>query len=281
MELKLNQEYKRSELHDIFGGSRQSGISPSAQTNIIFIFSAGAGEQYGYYDGWRDDGRFYYTGEGQLGDQQFERGNLALLKHSKNNKRVLLMMETKRSHVKYTSELVCVDYLFDQSHDKEGCNRRTIVFIFEELDSNKIPEDHSLRGFKKHKKPTNTERAGMVMSRVGQGWYRQALLEKFKHRCAVTGLDMPEILIASHIVPWRSSSESERLDEDNGILLSPHYDALFDKHLISFEDDGNILISSKLSSEQILALGISCYCKIHVTEGMKSYLQRHRVEFRK
>jgi len=281
MELVQNQQYKRSELHDHFGGSRQSGISPSAKTNIIFIFSAGTGEQYGYYDGWRDDGRFYYTGEGQLGDQQFERGNKALLEHMENSKRVLLMQESARTYVQYVADLVCVDYSYVQTHDKRGDNRRAIVFVFERAESGVSLVGKTLVTPKLYKKPTITERTGLVTSRVGQGWYRRALLRKFNNQCAATGLDIPEVLIASHIVPWRSSTELERLDEENGILLSPHYDALFDKHLISFEDTGDILVSDKLSNEQLLALGISRSCIIAVSEGMKPYLTIHRSELRK
>ena len=283
MELVQNQQYKRSELHDHFGGSRQSGISPSAKTNIIFIFSAGTGEQYGYYDGWRDDGRFYYTGEGQLGDQQFERGNKALLEHMENSKRVLLMQESARTYVQYVADLVCVDYSYVQTHDKNSDNRRAIVFVFEKVDAEMPPVGKSslTAAPKPYKKPTVTERTGLVTSRVGQGWYRRALLRKFNNQCAATGLDIPEVLIASHIVPWRSSTELERLDEENGILLSPHYDALFDKHLISFEDTGDILVSDKLSNEQLLALGISRSCIIAVSEGMKPYLTIHRSELRK
>jgi len=281
MELVQNQQYKRSELHDHFGGSRQSGISPSAKTDIIFIFSAGSGEQYGYQDGWRPDGRFYYTGEGQLGDQQFERGNTALLEHSENNKRVLLMQESTRSHVQYAADLICVDYSYIQTHAKNGDNRRAILFVFEKSEADTSSAGKVSPTPKPHKKPSVTERTGLVTTRVGQGWYRQALLRKFNSQCATTGLDIPEILIASHIVPWRSSSEEERLDEENGILLSPHYDALFDKHLISFEDTGDILVSVKLTSSQLEALGISLSCRIMVSEGMKPYLQRHRNELRK
>jgi predicted restriction endonuclease len=79
-----------------------------------------------------------------------------------------------------------------------------------------------------------------VTSRVGQGYYRQKLIKKFNGKCAVTKNDVEEILIANHIVPWRHSSDEERLDPDNGILLSPLYDALFDKHMITFGDDGSI-----------------------------------------
>ena len=281
MELVQNQQYKRSELHDHFGGSRQSGISPSAKTDIIFIFSAGSGEQYGYQDGWRPDGRFYYTGEGQLGDQQFERGNTALLEHSENNKRVLLMQESTRSHVQYAADLICVDYSYIQTHAKNGDNRRAILFVFEKSKADTSSAGKVSPTPKPHKKPSVTERTGLVTTRVGQGWYRQALLRKFNSQCATTGLDIPEILIASHIVPWRSSSEEERLDEENGILLSPHYDALFDKHLISFEDTGDIVVSEKITSSQLAALGINLLSKISVSEGMKSYLQKHRKELRK
>ena len=82
-------------------------------------------------------------------------------------------------------------------------------------------------------------------------------------------------MIASHIVPWRSSNDKERLDKDNGILLSPLYDALFDKHLISFQDDGNIIISQGIIDKELLLL-IDKNSKIDVSEGMKKYLRKHR-----
>ena len=82
-------------------------------------------------------------------------------------------------------------------------------------------------------------------------------------------------MIASHIVPWRSSNDKERLDKENGILLSPLYDALFDKHLISFQDDGKIIISKGIIDNELLML-IDNNSKIDVTEGMKKYLGKHR-----
>ena len=82
-------------------------------------------------------------------------------------------------------------------------------------------------------------------------------------------------MIASHIVPWRSSNDKERLDKDNGILLSPLYDALFDKHLISFQDDGKIIISQGIIDKELLLL-IEKNSKIDVSEGMKKYLRKHR-----
>lgn len=119
-----------------------------------------------------------------------------------------------------------------------------------------------------------------MTSRVGQGEYRQALLDKFEGKCAVTQLGIEEVLIASHIVPWRDSNDLERLDPDNGILLSPNYDALFDKHLISFEDSGEIIVSPMIKPNQLSLLGISTEAKISVAELMKPYLARHRAKLR-
>ena len=86
-------------------------------------------------------------------------------------------------------------------------------------------------------------------------------------------------MISSHIVPWSESNDIERLDSENGILLSPNIDSLFDKHLISFEDNGSIIISSKIDEVNRKSLGINSQIKIPVTEGMRKYLKRHRERF--
>ena len=86
-------------------------------------------------------------------------------------------------------------------------------------------------------------------------------------------------MIASHIVPWKDSSDEERRDVNNGILLSPTYDALFDKHLISFDDSGSIIISSKIKN-LVNLLGIDPNAKVKVDDDMKNYLTRHREQFR-
>ena len=129
-----------------------------------------------------------------------------------------------------------------------------------------------------YKKPTTTERSGLVVSRVGQGYYRQQLIEKFDGKCAVTGISIRSILIASHIVPWADSTDEERLDVHNGILLSPLYDALFDKHLISFDESGMLMINNSFRIE-LLKLGIDEKSKIWIDDKIKPYLYRHRKKF--
>ena len=130
-----------------------------------------------------------------------------------------------------------------------------------------------------YKKPNETERKGLVVSRVGQGYYRQQIIEKWNGSCPITKSNLKSILISSHIVPWSESNDEERLDVENGILLSPNIDSLFDKHLISFEDDGSILISEKVDLSNRDSLGINEEIKILITEGMKKYLKRHRERF--
>lgn len=134
---------------------------------------------------------------------------------------------------------------------------------------------------RKYKIPNETERSGLVTSRVGQGYYRQQIIEKWEGKCPVTNSNILKILISSHIVPWSESTDEERLDVENGILLSPTLDSLFDKNLISFEDTGEMILSKTLTLNDLKVLGVPNGVKIKVTEGMKKYLKKHREKLKK
>ena len=84
-----------------------------------------------------------------------------------------------------------------------------------------------------------------VKTRVNQNFFRQMILSNYHSKCAVTGIDMPALLIASHIIPW-AQNEQERLNPTNGICLSALYDKAFDKHLISFDEDYRMILSTNL-----------------------------------
>lgn len=100
-----------------------------------------------------------------------------------------------------------------------------------------------------------TEVERLVRQRVGQDIYRRAQLDYWGGCCAVTGLDLPEILRASHAKPWADcQSDAERLDVFNGFLLAPDLDALFDRGLITFNNDGAMLVSSKVGASQLESL---------------------------
>ena len=85
--LQPGASIKRRELHQLFGGGWQGGISSSATSPNVFLFSdPDSGEAHGYIDTWKDDGCFHYTGEGQCGDQEMVRGNRAILDASKEGR---------------------------------------------------------------------------------------------------------------------------------------------------------------------------------------------------
>jgi hypothetical protein len=122
-----------------------------------------------------------------------------------------------------------------------------------------------------------TEREAITKARLGQGKFRDALLETWGG-CSVSGVVLPSILRASHIKPWRTSTNAERLDPYNGLLLLPQYDALFDSGLITFSMEGSILLSKALGVVPPSLLGIESKGRLrYVHEAHKPYLQYHRL----
>ncbi len=98
------ERIERKRLHELLGGRTQGGIGPSRSSPNVFIFSRPvAGEPHGYFDGWRGDGCFHYTGEGQYGDQQMKSGNAAILNHASEGRALRVFMGA-RGVVAYEDE---------------------------------------------------------------------------------------------------------------------------------------------------------------------------------
>jgi len=125
-----------------------------------------------------------------------------------------------------------------------------------------------------------TEKEQLILARKGQGKFREKLFERYKC-CIITGVSLPSILIASHIKPWALSSNFERLDPNNGLLLSPHLDRLFDRYLISFSDEGKLLYSEGLNDVLTKWNLISTIKKCEFTKQTHQYLKFHREKFEK
>lgn len=105
--------------------------------------------------------------------------------------------------------------------------------------------------------PSTTEALALTKRRVGQDLFRKALMEYWGGACAVTGINIPELLRASHAKPWaHCASDAERLDAFNGFLLSALFDALFDSGLITFHDDGRMVVSTAVGATQQQLLGL-------------------------
>nr|WP_237734209.1 HNH endonuclease signature motif containing protein [Serratia fonticola] len=121
-----------------------------------------------------------------------------------------------------------------------------------------------------------TERDSIIKSRIGQGLFRDRVVNLWGH-CAVTGLGNLSLLRASHIKPWRDSSNQERLDPMNGLLLQPTLDHLFDSGLVTFNVNGVVKFSSILSQNDIQKLGLARDLKLRKfpTELM-GYMEYHR-----
>jgi HNH endonuclease len=106
------------------------------------------------------------------------------------------------------------------------------------------------------KLPQATEAERLVVQRIGQNLFRDALLDYWGRRCPLTGITEPALLRASHIVPWSHCNDEQRLDVHNGLLLSALWDAAFDQGLVSFADDGTALASPSLGAVARQALAI-------------------------
>lgn len=123
---------------------------------------------------------------------------------------------------------------------------------------------------------SETEREAVIQSRIGQGTFRIQLINYWQC-CAVTGCRNIRLLRASHIKPWRNSNNKERLDVHNGLLLTPNLDAVFDNGLISFTNDGKIVISNLLTEDDKLKLGINSAMKItKLNKQHHRYIDYHR-----
>lgn len=120
---------------------------------------------------------------------------------------------------------------------------------------------------------TETEKSRLVKTRVGQGDFRTRLIGYWQG-CAVTGYQDVSFLVASHIKPWRVSSNAEKLDHFNGLLLLPTLDKAFDGGFISFKNTGDILLSPQLSHPDVL--GIRSDMNIRLAQQHLGFLEFHR-----
>lgn len=121
-----------------------------------------------------------------------------------------------------------------------------------------------------------TAKASLVQARRGQGKFRRRLIDRWQC-CAVTGYDNISLLLASHIKPWSSSNNWERLDSYNGLLLIPNLDKAFDLNYVSFSEKGKILISEQLGEYR--TLGIRDDMTVLLNEKHQEYMAYHREVF--
>jgi putative restriction endonuclease len=126
-----------------------------------------------------------------------------------------------------------------------------------------------------------TTKRQLINARLGQGGFRAELIELWEGKCALTQVDVQPVLRASHIKSWRDSNDNERLDPANGFLLVANADALFDRHLISFDDQGRVLACPTIDRTALEKIGLQTGKHIDLKPQNIAYLQWHRSEFEK
>jgi hypothetical protein len=125
---------------------------------------------------------------------------------------------------------------------------------------------------------SDTVRTALITARRGQGLFKQRVME-VERRCRITGVENPTHLVASHTKPWRDSNNEERLNGENGLLLTPSIDHLFDRGFISFEDNGRLIVSPVAHTPSLNRMGVETDRIVSVgpfSEGQRSFLDYHR-----
>lgn len=168
----------------------------------------------------------------------------------------------------YTSKKSLSDF-------RAGLNK---FLAFVNSDYHKRMEDSILTEIKAVENDNNikaTEKDSIVKSRIGQGIFRNELIE-YWHGCAISQCPFTWMLIASHIKPWRDADNQERLDTYNGLLLLPNYDKLFDLGYISFTQMGKIMYSRLLDKFDREAIGLTSDLHLVKLENQHlKYLKYH------
>jgi hypothetical protein len=303
--LTIGSSYSKKDLSGIFHDDTISLVREGRYTlkpfNSVLLFvdlEKTEKEERFHFNDYFDDGFFHWDSQTT---QNINTPTIQAIVHKRVEVNLFCRVLNKRKNVTqpffYCGRLEYVD------HDLNTANPVHIVFSamdYDETTSNpnlleiyswrpekigKVSTNDNYAGVQRHKwkagqkKPNYTERRGLVTSRVGQGYYRQEILKKWSNVCAITGCDIASILISSHIKRWSESTDEERLDPNNGVLLSPNVDALFDAYLISFTNEGELLVSKQLSGAQVSQLGIAHGSKLRVNREMTVYLEYHRSRF--
>ncbi len=139
-------------------------------------------------------------------------------------------------------------------------------------------EEHELSAVQGDTTLADTQRQAIVLARRGQGLFKKRVM-KIEHSCRITGVNREEHLRASHCKPWRDATNDERLDGENGLLLTPSIDHLFDRGFIAFEDSGQVIVSPVAHQDSLRRLGIDPATPPktgNFSSGQRPFLAYHR-----
>ncbi len=170
--------------------------------------------------------------------------------------------------------------------DVIGREARTIIDGNRIAEQSRVPagvglvqwEEYELARVAEDARLDETARQAVVLARRGQGLFKENVRQR-ETRCRLTGVDRPEHLRASHCKPWRDADNRERLDVDNGLLLTPDADHLFDRGFLSFDDNGDVLVSPVAHLPSLTRMGLDPSKLGNVgrfSAAQRSFLALHR-----
>ncbi|MHC1655183.1 HNH endonuclease [Stenotrophomonas maltophilia] len=274
---------RQKQIHGVFGGQQQGGISTPKEHPLVIAFTGEAGVSHGYHDFWDDDEVFHYFGEGQVGDMKYVAGNRAIGEHVKDGKTlVVFQMMGKGRPYRYLGRFMCQSsYVRPGTPDREGQPRSAIVFRLRSLEASlglvaSETDQAEIDSAIDDVGATSTRRETEV--RTKQRLFRERLIGVEKG-CRLTGIEDLRFLRASHIKPWADSTHSERVDGENGLLLAPHADLLFDRGWISFSASGRLLISRGLPSDVQARFGLKLGASLQYgdfSQNQLGFIEFHR-----
>jgi putative restriction endonuclease len=249
--IKTQHEYERPYLAELWGFNGIQGLSrgvvtPSTNTKIIIFFVTKEKQSsLTQYQDYIKNNLLFWEGEnGHRSDQKIISSKVT------NTKIHLFYRDIHHTPFIYYGEIILKSYT--QKYEKPS----EFTFVISSLSEPNTLLDEIKAHDHEFKELSSTEKDAIIKSRIGQGKFRKGLIKKWGS-CSVTNLSNLSLLRASHIKPWSACNNDERLDPENGLLLHPSLDHLFDSGLISFDFHGHIIISSKLADSELRILNIT------------------------
>ncbi len=273
---------RKMQIHALLGGQQQGGISTPRDQPFVIIFTGEAGKSHGYHDFWDDEGIFHYFGEGQSGDMQMVGGNRAINRHIEKGKRLLMFKSMGHGKpYRFDGEFLKLSaYSRPDTPATRGPNRTAIVFRLQTLGEGAfLPAAKIAEQSKAELELGSTAVLKLTEVRTKQSLFKRRLIDVEK-QCRLTQVMDLRFLRASHIKPWSAcATGQERTDGNNGLLLTPHADLLFDRGWITFDDVGRLAVSNALPTDvsKRLALNLKPGRKCGAfNSGQHEYLEYHR-----
>lgn len=269
-DLEFGRSYDRPFLaqlwgYDSFHALSKGVVTPAATHYIILFVTKQKQESLPQYNDYVDGNLLFWEGEE---------------KHSSDRRVIDAQAHDDEVHLFYRETHHTPFTYFGTIHLAEHQLRDTIpsqfVFVIDALPSRGDVLGDIGEHQAEYRTLPSTEREALMKSRIGQGEFRENLIRLWGS-CAITGLQDVTLLRASHIKPWNTSTNSERLTPYNGLLLVPNYDLLLDAGLIAFRNDGSIMISARLnaSAQGVFRVGQATRLR-RVFPQNKEFLEYHR-----